>query len=123
MVVTVGFLVFGSSVNFPRYAPPTGTRLWSAILYCSTKSLASRFPWPKKLENENEEISLAGRTGSRPTVAENPSVPQPGLGPDVMSMRPARPSPYSQGLRKPSERRGQYPAVEVPKCSGLGDSS
>src|SRR6266702_693232 len=35
-------------------------------------------------------------------VAENPSVPQPGFEPDVMSFKPGRQSPYSRGLRKPS---------------------
>jgi len=35
-------------------------------------------------------------------MAENPSVLQPRLEPDVMSLRPTRPPPYSQGLRKPS---------------------
>jgi len=35
-------------------------------------------------------------------MAVNPSMPQPWFDPDVMSLRPARPPPYSQGLRKPS---------------------
>jgi len=35
-------------------------------------------------------------------MGENPSVLQPGLEPDVMSLRPARPSLYGLGLRKPS---------------------
>lgn len=36
-------------------------------------------------------------------MAENPLVSQPGLEPDVMSLRPTIPSLYNQELRKPSE--------------------
>ena len=38
-----------------------------------------------------ERTSLEGRTGSHPTTAGNPSVPQPGLDPDLMSFMPAKP--------------------------------
>ena len=44
----------------------------------------------------------AGRTGSHPTRAKNPSVLAPGLFPFTMSLKPAQPIPYSQGLAKPS---------------------
>jgi hypothetical protein len=45
---------------------------------------------------------VGGRTGSHPGTAVNPSVPQPGLLPDVMSVMPGIARPYNQGLRKPS---------------------
>ena len=35
-------------------------------------------------------------------MAGNPSVPQPGFEPVMISVRPSSPSPYSKGLRKPS---------------------
>ncbi len=52
---------------------------------------------------ESEEVkSQVEHTGSHPVTAENPSVLQPGFEPLVMSMRPKKPYPYSQGLSKPS---------------------
>ena len=41
------------------------------------------------------EATLAGRTGSHPAIAENPSVPQPKLDLDMISLSPSRPWPYS----------------------------
>ena len=50
-----------------------------------------------------DKKSFGGRTGSHPEVAVKPVVSQPGLEPDIMSVRPGRPLRlYSQGLRKPS---------------------
>ncbi len=57
-----------------------------------TRDLPSR----KSANVKNEDISLAGRTGSHPATAENPAVPQPGLEPDLMSFRAQRPGPYNQ---------------------------
>ena len=58
----------------------------------------------RKSANTQYEVttSFVGRTGSHPVTALNPSVPQPGLDPSSISLRPARPTPYSQGLRKPN---------------------
>jgi hypothetical protein len=47
--------------------------------------------------NQNEAL-----TGSHPFVAENPEVPQPGLEPDTMSLKPFAAVEYISGLRKPS---------------------
>ena len=62
-----------------------------------TRHLSSR-----KSANIEREVKLAGRTGSHPVVASNPLVPQPGLDPDMMSLKPLLSIVYSQGLRKPS---------------------
>jgi hypothetical protein len=55
--------------------------------------------------NQNEVF-----TGSHPSVARNPWVPQPGFEPDVMSLKPAA-LEYISGLRKPS---GELP-LEIKK--------
>ncbi len=77
--------------------------------HCLLQSLKVRRPETGDLRSsesasvEGEEAtSLAGRTGSHPGRAGNPTVPQPGFEPDVMSLRPERASPYNQKLRKPS---------------------
>ena len=44
----------------------------------------------------------AGRTGSHPSAAKNPSVLHPGLFPSVMSVKPIQPVAYSQGFIQPS---------------------
>ena len=49
---------------------------------------------PASVNTETEERQVCrGHTGSQPLMAENSTVPQPGFMPDVMSFRPARPSP------------------------------
>ena len=53
---------------------------------------------------KRREEGLAGRTGSHPSVALNPWVPQPSLFPVVISLKPNLPIPYSQGLSQPSGR-------------------
>src|SRR6266702_7384328 len=73
---------------------------------CSVKK--SGVPRPVTYASQSQPISkaknqsLAGRTGAHPAPAENPAVLQPGLEPDMMSLRPAKPLLYNQGLRKPS---------------------
>ena len=47
---------------------------------------------------------LSGRTGSHPSAAANPLVPQPSLFPVVISLKPNVPTPYSKGLSQPSGR-------------------
>ena len=57
-------------------------------------------------KRNRRQISLAERTGSHPAMAGNPSVPQPGLDPIVISFMPTTARPYSQGLANP---RGSLP--------------
>ena len=54
---------------------------------CHLQNLAS-------VNTETEEKQVCrGHTRSQLSMAENSSVPQPGVAPDVTSFRPARPSP------------------------------
>ncbi len=65
----------------------------------------TRHLWsPESANVENEDTSLVGRTGSHPSIAENPAVPQPGFDPDVMSLMPlaSRALLYNQGFKRPS---------------------
>src|SRR6266702_2734620 len=63
--------------------------------------LQSSVPRPQsEPTSKNEEAKVWwGAQDPNPAIAENPSVLH-GLDPSVMSSRPVRPSPYSQGLRK-----------------------
>ena len=55
-----------------------------------------------KRSRKRREEGLAGRTGSHPTSAENPLLLAPGFLPSLMSVKPDKPIPYSQGLTQPN---------------------
>lgn len=65
-------------------------------MYC--KCLKSGVPRPVTYGARGQQTAkivdtkLAGRTGSHPGTAENPPVLQPGFEPDVMSLRPSKPT-------------------------------
>ena len=75
------------------------------LLHCAelkrSETRDLRSPGSSNVESE-QVTSLVERTGSHPSMAENPPVLQPGFEPVVMSKRASKPLLCSQGLRKPS---------------------
>ena len=81
----------------------------NSISSSSTKSGVPRpVTYATQSQSTKHQSIVTGQTGSHPGTAVNPSVPHPGLLPFVMSVKPKRPWPYNQGLRKPS---GAFPSV------------
>ena len=68
-------------------------------------------------------VGLCSLTGSQPFVAENPSVPQPGLEPMVMSFHADAAFPYlqaNQSCTTSKRAQGVHPRIKEPERAPAG---